>query len=70
MNYEIKETETILENNKVVVYGIVCKSANMRIDDVSLNRKLVEKIVEKLNSYDVNEIHFFDVVIDELISNY
>ena len=59
-----KSTE---EFKNVTVYGITlvingCETG--KIADISSEREFVEHIVNKLNSHDVSEVHFYDVVED------
>ena len=64
--YKITQHKTNVEGNEIVAYGI--SSDEQTIYDISTDFSKVSGLVDKLNSNEVSEIHFFDVVTDFLIS--
>lgn len=50
------------EFGNYTAYGIKC--GKECISEISLNRKFVENIIDKLNSYEADPTHFHDIVED------
>lgn len=61
-NFNIIEKEVEVENNTYVSYGI--ERGEIRYDDLSINRKKVEKFIDMLNRNNVSDIHISDLIDD------
>lgn len=47
-------------------YGIMLDGTDMKIDDVSVDKGLVEEIVFKMNKYQAEPVHMMDIIEDML----
>ncbi len=70
--YSMTKSALVLEDGSfILTYGIEATDDESGIPlsefkDVSVNKKLTERIVSLLNSCEVEICHFHDVIIDEL----
>ena len=56
--YELIEQK----KNDISVYGV--KYGDLQIDDISVDKDMVEKFVNDINKYQLSPIHLGDVVAD------
>ncbi len=52
-----------------IAYGIECRKGNnliCSVNDISSDRDLVQRIVNKFNSYKLSPIHIFEALENEL----
>lgn len=62
--YTITEEKITIENVEATVYGIRC--GEIRIDDISTDKQLVENLVNLCNEGDLAPYQLMDVVEDIL----
>lgn len=62
--YTITEEKIIIENVEATVYGISCDE--IRIDDISTDKKAVEHLVDLCNEGELAPYQLMDVVEDML----
>jgi len=57
-----KNTEKALvsESSKALSYGV--ETEDCRVDDISVDRSAVEKLVESLNKYDASMAHIYEII--------
>lgn len=63
--YKITEDIIIFENKEYITYGVKYDN-EFYIDDVSLNKKEVEKLVRLCNDGELHPIHLYDIIEDFL----
>lgn len=62
--YQIKTGNYSLEGKTYTSYGIQCD--DLVIEDISLDRTVIEALVEQCNREELDRIHLLDVVEDFL----
>lgn len=62
--YQIKTGNYALEGKTYTSYGIQCD--DLVIEDISLDRTVIEALVEQCNREELDRIHLLDVVEDFL----
>lgn len=63
--YQLTEEKRAFENEEKRVYGIYYND-EYYVSDVSVNRSVVEELVEKYNKYNLDPIHLHDAIEDFL----
>ena len=68
--YELLITEKSLDGRQYRTYGIrlFYAGTEVSVEDLSLNREVVEELVERCNRLQLSPIHFKDVLEDFLES--
>ena len=70
-NYKTISSEIIVEGQIRTVYGIEAAGESIvRIPDLTTNKALVDKLVNKCNSLSLSIIHIKEICEDFLVSNY
>lgn len=62
--YKITREEVNVGGTSCVTYGV--QNGEMCISDISVDKKAVESLVDRLNTYKLDPIHLFDAVEDFL----
>lgn len=64
--YKINETKIIdSEGKEISSYGITFE--NVEIKDISINKDIIVKLIEKCNKFNVSKLHMYDIVEDFLV---
>lgn len=75
IEYTLTKDVLLLEDgNYILTYGIQAKDRQngeilSAFNDVSVNRKFTQEVIDLLNTCKIELCHFYDVVIDELNRN-
>ena len=68
IKYFVVKTKVEIEGEKYDTYGITGNSVT--INDISINKKIVKKFIDKINKAgDVEPLHIPDIVDDFLVDN-
>lgn len=68
LTYSLTESEIELEGEKHIVYGIEIEKRSLTqveksvVNNISTDRKRVEKIIEIIKSNEVTPVHLYDVM--------
>lgn len=65
MKYQLIEKEITIDGNTFKAFGIA--SSDSYVEDISVDREFVARIVTMLNENDVSEIHMREIIEDMLL---
>ena len=64
--YKLISKKYRMENASYIGYGIATFDETVRIEDISVEKGEVEKLIVSCNDFDVSPVHLTDIVADFL----